>query len=166
MKKSFKKITIIIIVVSLLVLIIMQFIEMLSFENNIIKFIDNNCESGSSCTFSMNEFTHFKWTKMILFQTGCTNTEIDDALGFKYKDTISPTTSGVIFVNNKQIIFMGTKNHDPKYPFSFKLRWYTSTNKLSLPKIRILTPENAIFEGKTSVIDGELTHEIAVSESK
>lgn len=162
MKKSTK--VAIIVIPLLLIFIIFEFVKMLSFDDNIIKYIETNCDDDGRCTLSLDEFTFFKWDKMIIFQAGCTNAEISDALGVEYK---GPTKyiSGIIFVYGNNIKFTNTQYRDPKQTFHYKLGWYTNNKELDLPKFKVLTPENAIFEGKKIEIDGVITYKIMGIES-
>ena len=157
MKRS-TKISIIVIPL-ILIFIIIEFVRMLSFDDNIIKYIDTNCNDDGSCTISIDEFTFFKWDKMIIFQAGCTNEEISEALGAEYK---GPTNyiSGIIFAYKNRIKFTNTQWRDPKQTFNYKLGWHTNNKGLNLPKFKVLTPENAIFEGKKIEIDGVITYKI------
>lgn len=131
MEKAFKQWTILavlLIFVSFTVVFI-SFQESNDLSNKIISYIDANADENNTVVFNMNEFTNFKWDKMVIYDVGASNTQISEALGVEYKDSTDLMT-GMVFV----------------FPFQFENPSELIIHVGDNASYRVFTPNNAVFE--------------------
>lgn len=161
--KSQKSIIWIFVLVVILILLVIIFKKYISNEdklsNKIMWYIDNNCYNSNTCILSMKEITDFEWDKMLMYQVGSSNTEISDLLGVEFKDSID-LSSGIIFIVNNKIVYEEHIFYHPEKPY--KLLLYVG-RMYGQPKYGVYTPNNAVFDGSRTEINGNFYYKIAPS---
>ena len=127
-----------------------------SLITNITKIIDNNSDKSGSYNFNMKDATDFEWDKMVIYEPNCSNSDISVALGVSFRDS-TDLIGGMVFVYKNKIVhkekspFSDSNEHPNKHP---KLT-YIVDNEPGKPRLKVLTPDNAVFEGKRTSIDGK-----------
>ena len=142
--------------VLMVVIIIVALSNRSSLSNKIIKFIDNNCDKNNACFIKMLEITDFEWDKMLIYQVGSSTTEISEALGVEFKDSVD-LMSGMVFVKENKIVYNQSIPYNPERPSKLLLHvggiFREDNNK-------VFTPNDAIFKGSRIEKEGQLFYKI------
>lgn len=136
-----KKLNIILVILSLLLLVGCQAKDTI-LTKNIVKAIDNEGGENGTCQIRMKDVTNFKWDKMVMYGLSSSNEEVSKALGVAY-DVPTDLVSGLVFAYNHKIVGEEIVPYYPEYPN--RLQYWTRGESTSF--CLSFTPDNAIFEG-------------------
>ena len=153
MKKKY-----LLIFVAILLVIVSTFIVVIiisekgKLSNRICETIDDKCDENNECIIKMDEITDFAWDKMLLYQVMSSESEISQALGVEFNDSVD-LSSGMIFVKNDEIVYHESFFSDPDH--LSKLQIYVGLIAGEGEKYPVFTPDDAIFVGQRRESDGK-----------
>jgi hypothetical protein len=104
------------------------------------------CGDEQACRLPLKDVTDFKWDKVYVFPVGASLEEIDQALGFHYKQW-EDIGERIIFVSNNQVVY-----HEDFFPYP-EMKNGTTQFELSHPPY-IGQYNEAVFSVKREETEG------------
>ncbi|MBY9079731.1 hypothetical protein [Paenibacillus sp. CGMCC 1.18879] len=129
-----------------------------SLSDQIIQTIDRTSNVNGVSAISLKEITDFKWDKVVIFQVGSSDEEINNALGVKYE---GPTDlmSGMVFVLDDKIVHEELIPYQTEHPANLQI---FIEKKAKDPNCVAFTLENAVLKGSKEELDDVTYYSIHV----